>query len=68
MDDVELSAAELPEAMRAWLQAQPAILIAVEWLSDDRVLLRRLPDVAPQLVARVRVTLAKYREALMNLT
>ena len=68
MDDLELSTAELPEAMRAWLQAQPAVLIALERLDSDRVLLRRLPDIDPQLVARVRVTLAKYREALMNLT
>jgi hypothetical protein len=68
MDDLELSAAELPEAMRAWLEAQPAVLIAVERLGSDRVLLRRLPDVDPGLVARTRVTLAKYREALMNLT
>jgi hypothetical protein len=68
MDDLELSAAELPEAMRAWLEAQPAVLIAVERLDADRVLLRRLPDVDPRLVARARVTLAQYREALMNLT
>jgi hypothetical protein len=68
MDDLELSAAELPEAMRAWLEAQPAVLIAIERLGSDRVLLHRLPDVDPQLVARARVTLAKYREALMNLT
>ena len=68
MDDLELSAAELPEAMRAWLEAQPAVLIAVERLDADRVLLRRLPDVDPRLVAHARVTLAKYREALMNLT
>ena len=68
MDDLELSAAELPEAMRAWLEAQPAVVIAVERLSADRVLLRRLPGVDAQLVARARVTLAKYREALMNLT
>jgi hypothetical protein len=68
MDELELSAAELPEAMRAWLEAQPAVLIAVERRGADRVLLRRLPDVEPQLVARARVTLAKYREALMNLT
>ena len=67
MDDLELSTAELPEAMRAWLQAQPAVLIAVELLGTDRVLLRRLPDIDAQLVARTRVTLAKYREALMNL-
>jgi hypothetical protein len=68
MDDLELSAAELPEAMRAWLEAQPAILIVVEQFGPDRVLLRQLPGVDPQLVVRARVTLAKYREALMNLT
>jgi hypothetical protein len=68
MDDLELSTAELPEAMRAWLEAWPAVLIAVERLDADRVLLRRLPGIDPQLVARTRVTLAKYREALMNLT
>jgi hypothetical protein len=68
MDDLELSAAELPEAMRAWLEAQPAVLIVAERLGPDRVLLRRLPDVDAGLVARARVTLAKYREALMNLT
>jgi hypothetical protein len=68
MDDLELTTAELPEAMRAWLQVQPAVLIAVEPLGPDRVLLRRLPDIDAQLVARARVTLAKYREALMNLT
>jgi hypothetical protein len=68
MDDLELTTAELPEAMRAWLQAQPAVLIAVELLDSDRVLLRRLPDIDAQLVVRARVTLAQYREALMNLT
>jgi hypothetical protein len=68
MDDVELTTAELPEAMRAWLQAQPAVLIAVELLGPDRVMLRRLPGIDAQLVARARVTLAQYREALMNLT
>jgi hypothetical protein len=68
MDDLELSAAELPAAMRAWLDEQPAILFSIERLSDDRVLVRPLPDVDPRLLARARVTLAKYREALMNLT
>ncbi|HEX5690786.1 MAG TPA: hypothetical protein VFX76_12320 [Roseiflexaceae bacterium] len=68
MDEIELSAAELPEAMRAWLEEQPAILFSIERLTGDRVLLRPLPDVDPNLLARARVTLAKYREALMNLT
>ena len=68
MDDLELSAAELPEAMRTWLEAQPAVLVAIERLGADRVLLRRLAGVDAELVLRARVTLAKYREALMNLT
>jgi hypothetical protein len=68
MDDLELPTAELPEAMRAWLEAQPAVIISVEQLGSDRVLVRRLPDVDPELVARAGVTMAKYREALMNLT
>ncbi|HEX9374427.1 MAG TPA: hypothetical protein VF897_25655 [Roseiflexaceae bacterium] len=68
MDDLELPTAELPEAMRAWLTAQPAIIVSVEQLGPDRVLVRPLPEIDPALVARARVTLAKYREALMNLT
>ena len=68
MDDLELSAAELPEAMRAWLESQPAVVVSIERLGDSRVVVRPLPDVAPELIARARVTMAKYREALMNLT
>jgi len=68
MDDLELPTAELPEAMRAWLTAQPAIIVSVEQLGSDRILVRPLPEIDPALVARARVTLAKYREALMNLT
>ena len=68
MDDLELPTAELPEAMRAWLTAQPAIIVSVEQLGSDRVLVRPLPEIDPALVARTRVTMAKYREALMNLT
>ncbi|HEU4328994.1 MAG TPA: hypothetical protein VFS21_38000 [Roseiflexaceae bacterium] len=60
--------AELPEAMRAWLESQPAVVVSVERLGADRVLLRPLPDVPAELIARARVTMAKYREALMNLT
>ena len=68
MDDLELPRAELPEAMRAWLTAQPAIIVSVEQLGSDRVLVRPLSEIDPALVARARVTMAKYREALMNLT
>jgi hypothetical protein len=68
MDDFELPMAELPEAVRTWLETQPAVVVSVERLGGDRVLLRPLPDVGPELIARAQVTLAKYREALMNLT
>jgi hypothetical protein len=68
MDEIELSAAELPEAVRAWLEDQPAVVVSVERAGAGRVLVRRLPNVAPELLARARVTMAQYREALMNLT
>lgn len=68
MDELEVSAAELPEAVRAWLEEQPAVVVSVERAGAGRVRIRRLPDVGPELLARARVTLAQYREALMNLT
>ena len=68
MDELELSAAELPEAVRAWLDEQPAVVVSIERAGESRVLIRRLPDVAPDLLARALVTMAQYREALMNLT
>jgi hypothetical protein len=68
MDELELTTAELPEAMRAWLESQPAVVVSIERAGAGRVVIRRLPDVAPEIVARARVTMAKYREALMNLT
>jgi hypothetical protein len=42
--------------------------VSIERLAGDRVVVRPLPDIAPELLARARVTMAKYREALMNLT
>lgn len=68
MDDLELATAELPEAIREWLTLQPAVVVYLEQIGNDRVLMRRVPDLDPALLARVRVTIAKYREALMNLT
>jgi hypothetical protein len=68
MDELELSAAELPEAMRAWLDEQPAVVVSLERLGSKRVVARLLPGIAPELIARARVTMAKYREALMNLS
>lgn len=68
MDERELPTAELPDAMRAWLEDQPAVVVSIERVGADRVLVRLLPDVAPEVVARARVAMAQYREALMNLT
>jgi hypothetical protein len=68
MDELELSAAELPEAVLAWLQEQPAVVISIERTNTGGVIIRPLPEIAPDLLARARVTMAQYREALMNLT
>lgn len=68
MDELELSAAELPEAMLAWLEAQPAVVVSIERAGAGRVIIRRLHSIAPELLARAQVTMAQYREALMNLT
>lgn len=68
MEDQELSTAELPAAIQDWLDMQPAVVVSIERLDGERVLLRPLFEVDPQLVARAQVTLSKYYEALMNLT
>ena len=68
MDDLELPTAELPQAMRAWLDSQPAVVVSIERVADGRVRARALPGVTAELVARIQVTMAQYREALMNLT
>jgi hypothetical protein len=68
MDELELSAAELPEAVLAWLEEQPAVVVSIERAVTGGVIIRPLPEIAPDLLARARVTMAQYREALMNLT
>ena len=70
MQDLLLDQAELPAAMQAWLSDAPdaAFAVSLERLSDGRLLLRPLPEASPELVARLQVTMAKYREALMNLS
>ncbi len=70
MDDLLLNESELPAALRGWLETAPAAAFAVslERLADGRLLLRPLPEASPELIARLRVTMAKYREALMNLS
>jgi hypothetical protein len=69
MDELLLEEHELPERLREWLATAPAALaLTLEQLSDGRVLLRPNPEVDPTLLAQLRVTMAKYREALMNLS
>jgi hypothetical protein len=70
MDEILLEETDLGERLRAWLTEAPtgAFTVALERLDDGRVLLRPLPEASPELIAHLRVTMAKYREALMNLT
>lgn len=70
MDDLLLQDGDIPQALRDWLngEGQAARLVAIERMPDGNVLLRRIPDIDPALVMRVRETFAQYREALMNLT
>ena len=71
MDELLLHDHELPEPLRQWLNAAdapPDRVVSIERLRDGRVLLRSLPGIEPAFVARLQVTLAQYREALMNLT
>lgn len=68
MDDIDLPTEELPEPLRLWLEEQPAVALIVEYVGAGRVRLRPLRDVEPQTLAHAQVTLAKYHEALMNLT
>ncbi|MCU0492430.1 MAG: hypothetical protein MUD01_12620 [Chloroflexaceae bacterium] len=65
-----LEETELNERLRAWLDSAPtaAFAVSIERLSDGRLLLRPTPEVDPTLLAHIRVTMAKYRETLMNLT
>ena len=68
MDELELSAAELPEAVRAWLEEQPAVVVSIERTSAGRVINRPQPEIAPDQLARAPVTKYQYREAMMNHT
>ena len=52
MDDIKISTAELPDAVRAWLEEQPAVAVSIERIGPDRVLVRPLPDIEPELLAR----------------
>lgn len=70
--DLIVSADDLGPHLRTWLQPDDGqsgtLLVAIEHLDDQRVLLRHLPDIDPLLLAHIKVTMAQYHEALMNLT
>lgn len=70
MDEILLDEHELGARLQVWLRTAPegAFAVSLERLGDGRVLLRPLPEATPELLARLRVTMARYREALMNLT
>jgi hypothetical protein len=70
MQELLLREEDLGQPLREWLAEAPAgaFSLAVERLEDGRLLLRPLPEFDPALLARIRVTIAKYHEALMNLT
>ena len=70
MEELLLKEADLPPNLQAWLAQAPegAFSLAIERLADGRVLLRPLPEIDPASLARLRVTIAKYHETLMNLT
>jgi hypothetical protein len=70
LDELLLREDDLPEMLRAWLGTAPngAFALAVERTGDGHILLRPLPEASPELLARLRVTIAKYHEALMNLS
>lgn len=67
-NDVILPTAEVSAAMRAWLADGSAVVVVVEQNANGDVRLRPLDTVQPEVIARLQVSLAKYREALMNLT
>ncbi len=67
-DFIELTDEQLPAPLSALLDASPAVVVTLERLPDGRVVARPLHDVPPEMIAHAQVTLAKYREALMNLT
>lgn len=60
---------EISPRLQAWLAGAPAAqTVTLEQLSDGRLIVRPMPDVDPLLLAHLRVAIARYHEALTNLT
>jgi hypothetical protein len=70
LPELLIDAADVPAALQAWFaeHGTAAAVTTIEQLSDGRVLIRPLPGVSPELIARLRVTMARYDEALRNLS
>ena len=69
MQQLTLHPDRVPAELAAWLRAtnQTTVLVAIEIDADGYVSLQALPDVDPQLVPRVRKTMAQYEETLRRL-
>lgn len=69
MHKLTLPPDQVPAALRDWLREaqQATLLIAVELDDDGYLSLQALPDIDPQLVPRVRKTMAQYAETLRRL-
>jgi hypothetical protein len=70
MSELLLAEHELGEQLRAWLDEQPsqAFVLSLERQANGQVLLRSIPEINPDVLAQLRVTIAKYHETLMNLS
>lgn len=69
MQQLTLSPEQVPAELLNWLREaeQQTLLVAVEIDADGYVSLQALPEVDPQLVPRVRKTMAQYEETLRRL-
>jgi hypothetical protein len=70
MQELLLAESELGDRLRAWLDEQPsqAFVLSLERQNDGQVRLSPIPEINPDVLAQLRVTIAKYHETLMNLS
>jgi hypothetical protein len=64
-----LSPENVPPELAEWLEAcgNGVLLVSLDRLADGRLVLQALPDVEPQVVARVRKILAQHADVLRRL-